>query len=334
MTNRERFQKVLSFEKPDDRLPVTEWATWWDKTIVRWQGEGLPTDLEMPNGICDYLGLDSMRQLWVSPMAPGIPFHPASHDCYHMYIQDADDYAALKPRLYSLDYINTDLLETYAKQQKSGDICFWITLEGFFWFPRNLFGVTEHLFSFYDRPELMTEICQDLCEYNLKVYDLICDYLVPDFMTFAEDMSYNHGAMCSQKQFNEFLAPYYRRIVPVLKERGTVPFVDSDGDVTDLIGWMMGVGIEGFLPLERMAGVDISRLRQLYPTLKMIGAFDKTVMHLGEARMRQEFERIFPVMCQGGYIPGCDHQTPPQVSFEDYHLYQKLLREYCEKAVK
>jgi uroporphyrinogen-III decarboxylase len=57
-------------------------------------------------------------------------------------------------------------------------------------------------------------------------------------------------------------------------------------------------------------------------------------MHLGEARMRQEFERLMPAMRQGGFIPSCDHQTPPEVSLEDYRLYVRLLREYCEAAAK
>jgi uroporphyrinogen-III decarboxylase len=64
----------------------------------------------------------------------------------------------------------------------------------------------------------------------------------------------------------------------------------------------------------------------------MIGAFDKTVMHLGEARMRQEFERLLPVMRSGGYIPSVDHQTPPEVSLEDYRLYVRLLKEYAQMA--
>jgi hypothetical protein len=61
----------------------------------------------------------------------------------------------------------------------------------------------------------------------------------------------------------------------------------------------------------------------------MIGAFDKTVMHLGEARMRQEFERLLPVMRTGRFLPSVDHQTPPAVSMEDYRLYLSLLREYA-----
>jgi hypothetical protein len=66
----------------------------------------------------------------------------------------------------------------------------------------------------------------------------------------------------------------------------------------------------------------------------MIGGFDKTVMHLGEARMRQEFERLLPAMRSGGYVPSCDHQTPPAVSVADYRLYRRLLEEYAVRAVR
>jgi hypothetical protein len=64
----------------------------------------------------------------------------------------------------------------------------------------------------------------------------------------------------------------------------------------------------------------------------MVGGFDKTVMHRGEETMRAEFERLLPVMRSGGYVPGCDHQTPPDVSLEDYRLYVRLLREYAERG--
>ena len=52
----------------------------------------------------------------------------------------------------------------------------------------------------------------------------------------------------------------------------------------------------------------------------------------GEAAMRIEFERLLPTMKTGGYIASVDHQTPPDVSLENYKIYMKLFKEYSVKA--
>jgi len=208
----------------------------------------------------------------------------------------------------------------------------WCTLEGFFWFPRTLLGIENRLYAFHDDPALMHLICRDLLDFNKRCLEALFEICTPDFMTFAEDMSYNHGPMISKSYFDEFLLPYYINIVPLLAERGVIPFLDSDGDVAELIPWFEEAGFEGVLPLERMAGVDGARLRGKHPRLRMIGGFDKTVLSKGEEAMVREFERLLPVMRSGGFIPSVDHQTPPDVPLEMYRKYVVLLREYCEKA--
>ena len=105
-------------------------------------------------------------------------------------------------------------------------------------------------------------------------------------------------------------------------------------DRLPMIPWLQDMGVEGILPLERQAGVDVVSIKRQYPGFLQIGAFDKTVMCKGEKTMRAEFERILPAMKMSGYIPGVDHQTPPDVSLENYRIYVGLLREYCEKAVR
>lgn len=328
MNNRERFKRVLNFE-PVDRLPIIEWAGWWNKTIDRWREEGLPADLTTNEAIRDYFGQDGHRQCWIPTRGAGCP-GPAGHGL--PIINNRDEYHAIKQYLYPEPAFNADVIRDWAEGQASGDLVIWITLDGFFWYPRGLLGIEPHLYAFYDQPELLKEMSEDLLAHQLRVLDQFCEVCTPDFMTFAEDMSYNHGPMLSKAQFDEFMAPYYRRVIPVLLDRGITPFVDTDGDVTVPATWFEEVGVQGLLPLERMAGVDINALREEHPRLRMLGAYDKTVMHLGEERMRQEFERILPVMRQGGYIPSCDHQTPPGVSLEDYRLWLRLLREYCERA--
>ena len=105
-------------------------------------------------------------------------------------------------------------------------------------------------------------------------------------------------------------------------------FVDTDGLVTDMIPWLLNSGIEGVYPLERQAGVDLCELRREYPSLLMMGGFDKMTMSRGEDAMRREFERLLPVMRSGGYGLSVEHQTPPEVSLDNYQIYIRLLREY------
>jgi uroporphyrinogen-III decarboxylase len=164
------------------------------------------------------------------------------------------------------------------------------------------------------------------------VIDELVTICTPDFTTFAEDMSYNHGPMLSKDLFDEFMLPYYRRVVPRLREHGILPLVDSDGDITEAAPWFEEAGIAGILPLERQAGVDVAALRRRHPKMRFIGCFDKMTMNKGEAAMRAEFERLLPTAAHGGLVVSCDHQTPPEVSYRDYHLYLRLFREYAEEA--
>ncbi len=134
--------------------------------------------------------------------------------------------------------------------------------------------------------------------------------------------------MISERHFDEFIAPYYRLLVPRLQEMGAVILVDTDGDVTRMVPWLLREGIQGVLPLERQAGVDGMALRKQFPKLCMVGHFDKMTMNKGEQAMRREFERLRPLMASGGFIPSVDHQTPPGVSLDEYRVFRRLLDEY------
>ncbi|MFB3892166.1 MAG: uroporphyrinogen decarboxylase family protein [Phycisphaerae bacterium] len=225
-------------------------------------------------------------------------------------------------------------MRPWASEQSRGDLVVWATFEGFFWFPRTLLGIEPHLYAFHDRPELIHRINADLAAHTAGLIAKLAKVCVPTFVTFAEDMSYNHGPMLSKPQFDQFIAPYYRRIIPLLDELDVLPIVDTDGDVSILAGWLQEAGVKGVLPLERQAGVDAAGLRAEYPRLRMIGHYDKMVMPRGETAMRAEFERLLPTARKGGFIPSVDHQTPPGVSLEQYRCYVRLLEEFSTRAAK
>ena len=326
MNHVERFRAVMNFQ-PVDRLPRWEWAMWWDETIARWHGEGLPQELKFSQviGIARYFGLDPYQQFWFSTTDPTIE---ATQHHVEGIVSNMDDYLRLRPQLFPDHREAIASMRAWAGRQQRGEAVVWATFEGFFWFPRTLMGFEKLMYAFADQPELLHRINADLLEFNFRLFDGLRQECVPTFMTIAEDMSYNHGPMISKRTFDEFVAPYYRQLIPRLHELDILPLVDTDGDVTMLVPWLNEVGVAGVLPLERQAGVDGLKLRQQFPRLLMVGHFDKMTMNRGEPAMRAEFERLGPLMKSGGFIPSVDHQTPPGVSLEQYRVYLRLLQEY------
>lgn len=324
MTHVERFRAVMDFQ-PVDRLPRWEWAMWWDRTIESWRNQGLPRELDTVFDIAAFFGLDPYQQFWFSTTDDTID---AVQHHVEGIVHDMDDYRKVRPRLFPDHSSAIASMEPWLKRQAGGAVVVWMTLEGFFWFPRTLMGFTKLSLAFYDQPELLHAINQDLLEFNLRILEHVAQMGAPTFVTIAEDMSYNNGPMISEAVFDEFLAPYYGRIVPRLQEMNAPVFIDTDGDVTLMVPWLLRQGVSGVLPLERQAGVDAMAIREAFPRLGMVGQFNKMVMDRGEAALREEFERLLPVMRSGGFIPSVDHQTPPHVTLDQYRLYRRLLDEY------
>ena len=330
MTAAERFKKYLAGE-PVDRCPAIEWAPWWNLTVDRWRGEGLPDSADTNERIQDYFGLDKCLHIWVSYKTADTP-KPAGHGLGIM--EDEEDWEKIKKTLFPPveKVVSPAYLEYMQKARERGDTITRFTVDGFFWYPRVLFGIENHLYSFYDYPELYMEMCEAYSDWLIELFHYMFSNYKFDFMTFAEDMSYNNGPMLSKECFDQFLAPFYKKVIPVIHEYGVPVIIDSDGDITKAVDWYAEVGADGMLPLERKAGVDVSTYLDKQPQMSFIGHFDKMCMKFGKEAMREEFERILPSMKSGKVIVSVDHQTPPDVPLDYYKDYVELLYEYCAKA--
>lgn len=330
MNNVERFRAIFE-GKEVDRLPYMEWAAWWWKeTVKNWQGQGLDSSLDR-DGVLNYFGLDAHKQvvLWESWLPA-----PSSHGAGYN-IKSMDDYNKLKSedtekRVFPPIAFAQDKYEIAANLQRKGESVLWVTFRGFFDFPRKLFGIEPHMYSFYDYPEIMHAMNEDLLNYHLKTLDQLCNIETPVFCSIMEDLSYNSGPMISKSIFNEFMKDYYKRLTKALKERGIYIFVDSDGDVTEPLDWFLDAGADGMLPMEARC-TDIVSLGEKYPEAMFIGGFNKFVMVDGEEAIRNEFDRLLPLIKRGKYIPSPDHQTPPEVSLENYTIYTNILKEYANR---
>ena len=249
-------------------------------------------------------------------------------------VTDEDDWEMLKAhvkeqiRLHLTPENMHKAFDKYAEGCKNGDYVVRLRLQGFFWCPRDLFGIEDHLYAYYDYPEVL----KDIARFQLDVYkeqlDGILKILTPSLVFFEEDFSGKNGPMISPATFNEFVVPCYQEIIPFLKERG-IPnvFLDTDGDFTVMVPNLLKAGIDGILPVDVNAGVDIVKVRQQFPQLKFFGGFNKLAIIDGKDAIEAEIKRLEPVIRQGGCIICTDHQAAPHTPLENYRYYVQRLHE-------
>ena len=391
MTNREREQATLNFQKPEGRGTVAETFYPWVLTTNRFKEEGMPAEIadgakditnnivgnkanqtekylaaEWGQGVMEYeqyLGFDPVRRIhFVLPfrrfeekIIEETPEHIIKQDIYGRQVlknTGSDLELDYKPVIETMeDWENLKShaekeLEAYfsdkqieaayghlAEGHDRGDYSIRLNIEGFFWVPRELLGIEAHMYAFYDEPELLHAINDYILEiYRTKLLKVI-DLVQPDVIYFMEDLSGKNGPMVSPDCFEEFVADYYRALIPLFKEHGVGNvFVDTDGDFVRLIPNFMDAGVDGFLPMDVNAGMDIVEVRKQFPKLKFIGSFNKLEIAKGPAAIDKEFDRILPVIRGGGYIPGSDHQVAPSTSLENYKYYIEKLRKIMEQA--
>jgi uroporphyrinogen decarboxylase len=140
-------------------------------------------------------------------------------------------------------------------------------------------------------------------------------------------MAYKEHAMISPAMTREFLLPCYRRWGEIVR-RHKVPIyaMDSDGRIDELIPIWMEAGIQVCDPIEVAAGNDLVAFRRRFGrNMAYRGGVDKREMARGGRRIEAEIERLMPVIRDGGYVPGCDHAVPSDVSWPNYVHYVGLL---------
>ena len=94
--------------------------------------------------------------------------------------------------------------------------------------------------------------------------------------------------MISPECFQEFVGDYYQELIPMLKKMGCKNvFVDTDGDFRRLIPEFIASGVDGFLPMDVNAGMDINEVRKAFPKLKFIGGYNKLAINEGKEAIDQ-----------------------------------------------
>ena len=204
-----------------------------------------------------------------------------------------------------------------------------LAFAGPFWQLREWCGFEPLCMLFIEDPGFVHEMIEFWTEFVLKTMERALEAGIVDRIWVSEDMAYKGKSMISPIMVREFLLPAWKRWCTAAREAG-VPLLDmdSDGYVGELIPLWIEAGFNVCDPIEVAAGNDLVAYRKRHGrSMAYRQGVDKRCIAAGGEAIERELERIEPVLRDGGYIPGCDHGVPFDISWSNFVGYGRKLAE-------
>ncbi|NCO39973.1 MAG: hypothetical protein COZ06_17740 [Armatimonadetes bacterium CG_4_10_14_3_um_filter_66_18] len=195
---------------------------------------------------------------------------------------------------------------------------------------RGLMGPYAASTVFYDDPALAREIL----EWQLQSFETytvpVIERIRPEILGAGEDCCFNHGMLLSPRHFDEFCAPFYRKVCEVARDCGVdMVSIDTDGNAMEFVGVVERYGVNAIYPFEVKAGNNLFVLRERHPRFLLLGWLEKECVNEGnDHRIQPEImSKVPPLLATGGYFPNGDHGLQPMVTFENLCKFMTLLHD-------
>jgi hypothetical protein len=203
-----------------------------------------------------------------------------------------------------------------------------LVFNGPFWQLREWCGFENLCILMIDDSDFVQEMIDFWADFVLQTLAPILDRVELDYVQFGEDMAYKKHSMISPAMTRRFFLPTWGEWVRTIRASGCpIICMDSDGYVAELMPIWIEAGFNCTFPIEVAAGNDVVAYRRQYgKKMAYEGGIDKRALATGGEIMRAEVMRVVPPLLEdGGFIPGCDHGVPPDISWPDYVAYSRLL---------
>jgi hypothetical protein len=220
--------------------------------------------------------------------------------------------------------------DAYVQELNGQDDPVALMLGGLFHLPREWIGNENILYMFHDDPGLIDDMMEHLLYLETEIIKRVVKDIKVDEAEFSEDIAFKTGPLISPDMVRKYMVPRYKKITEMLHSNGIdIIFMDSDGNLTELVPLWLESGINYVWPLEQAAGNDAVALRKKYGKELVIGGtIDKRALIKGKEAIKEEIMSKVPFLLEkGGYFPSVDHLVPPNVTFENYCYYINMLRD-------
>lgn len=206
-----------------------------------------------------------------------------------------------------------------AVQKARGAIAVFGGISGPFTAAWLILGLENMLALIYDDPLLVKDVLEKCTDFFIEAGKEVVR-AGADVLLIPDDLGFKNGPFMSPEQLRDFVIPLLEKQIRALLPLGIPIVFHSDGKVEAILGDIVRMGISGYHPVEREAGMDIGRLRKAYPKLCLIGNVNnKTTLVLGSPDdvMAEAAECALAAGLKGRYVLASDHSIHHDVPTEN-----------------
>ena len=192
----------------------------------------------------------------------------------------------------------------------------------------SLRGMEALLADFYESPEIVEHLLDQVLEYNMEVLDIALAYDI-DGVYFGDDFGTQTNLIMSPGTWRQFIKPRYRTMFDTIKGRGKITALHSCGNIYGILGDLIDIGLDIYQTVQPEI-YDLAALKKEFGRdLCFWGAIStqRLLPFAGRQELMDTVNRTVDIMAKGGgYIAAPTHQVPADVSNENILTLIDLLR--------
>lgn len=146
------------------------------------------------------------------------------------------------------------------------------------------------------------------------------------------DFASNEGPMYSPKAFHDIMLPALKKVMEACHKYGLYYSFASDGNLWPVADDLFGEsGVSAYHEIDRMAGMDLRKLRERFPHLTLIGNISSHTLHRGtKEQVVEEVLSCVDVADKfGRVIIGMSNYIMPGTPEENIRTLLDTINKYC-----
>ena len=152
-----------------------------------------------------------------------------------------------------------------------------------------------------------------------------------------DDYATTTGPMISPKYFREFVVPNLKKLSEAVHNKGAFFIKHTDGNINLVLDDIISTGIDGLHPLEKQAGMDIGKVKEVYG--KKICVLGNVHGALGGTRrpnyvVKETIDCIKAAAPKGGYIMTTSNVITADAQEQNFRAWIQTTRKYGRYSIK